>query len=52
MSAVDAENVIRAGVPPVRFAASELSPSYPGYVEGALIAGRAAARQLLAKVGA
>jgi len=52
MAAVDAEDVIRAGAPPIRFAASELSPSYPGYVEGALIAGRAAARQLLAKVGA
>ena len=48
MDAVDAEDVIRAGMPPVRFAASELSPSYPGYVEGALIAGRAAARDLLA----
>ncbi|HHZ08671.1 MAG TPA: FAD-dependent oxidoreductase [Rhizobiales bacterium] len=48
MGAVDAEDVIRAGVPPIRFAASELSPSYPGYVEGALVAGRAAARALIA----
>lgn len=47
MAAVEAEDVIRAGVPPVRFAASELSPSYPGYVEGALVAGRAAARALI-----
>lgn len=47
IGAVDAEDVIRAGASPVRFAASELSPSYPGYVEGALIAGRAAARALI-----
>ena len=51
MRAVDTEDVIRAGVPPIRFAASELSPSYPGYVEGALIAGRAAARALIAAKG-
>ncbi|CAG1013612.1 MAG: FAD-dependent oxidoreductase [Rhizobiaceae bacterium] len=51
-AAVDAEDVIRAGAPPIRFAASELSPSYPGYVEGALIAGRRAARALIAKAGA
>lgn len=51
MGAVDAEDVIRAGAPPIRFAASELSPSYPGYVEGALIAGRAAARALIAAKG-
>ena len=28
---------------PVFFAASELSPSFPGYIEGAIVAGRAAA---------
>lgn len=51
IGAVDAEDVIRGGAPPIRFAASELSPSYPGYVEGALIAGRAAARALVEAQG-
>ncbi|MBN9253755.1 MULTISPECIES: flavin monoamine oxidase family protein [unclassified Mesorhizobium] len=42
-TARDAENIIRAGAPPVHFAASEVSPSFPGYVEGAIVAGRIAA---------
>jgi monoamine oxidase len=46
MEARDAEGVIRRGVGPVRFAASELSPSFPGYVEGAIVAGRDAAALL------
>ena len=41
-----AERIILAGASPVHFAASELSPSFPGYVEGAIVAGRSAARKL------
>ncbi len=46
-SAIDAEEVMRRGLPRVSFAASELSPSYPGYIEGAIVAGRTAAAQVL-----
>lgn len=45
-----AERTILAGAPPVHFAASELSPSFPGYVEGAIVAGRSAARKLAAEL--
>lgn len=48
MDATGAEDVLRAGVAPVFFACSELSPSYPGYIEGAIVAGRKGARQLVA----
>ncbi len=51
MAAVDAEDVIRAGASPVHFASSELSPSFPGYVEGAIAAGRLAARRVLGALG-
>ncbi len=51
MGAVDAEEVIRAGAAPVHFASSELSPSFPGYVEGAIAAGRLAARRVLGALG-
>jgi len=44
MDARDAEAVIRAGAGPIRFACSEISPQYPGYVEGAIVAGRRVAR--------
>jgi monoamine oxidase len=44
----DAENIIRAGAPPLFFASSELSPSFPGYIEGAIVAGRAAAATIMA----
>ena len=44
VTATDAEHIILAGAPPIHFAASELSPSFPGYVEGAIVAGRIAAR--------
>jgi len=47
-SAYDAEAMIRAGVPPVHFAASELAPSFPAYIEGAIVAGREAAERVLA----
>lgn len=46
VTARDAERVILAGAPPVYFAASEVSPSFPGYVEGAIVAGRIAAGKI------
>ncbi|MER8440769.1 flavin monoamine oxidase family protein [Mesorhizobium sp. M1312] len=45
--ATDAERIILAGAPPLHFAASELSPSFPGYIEGAVVAGRIAARKII-----
>ena len=50
MDATYAEDVLRAGAPPVFFACSELSPSYPGYIEGAVVAGRDGARRVLEAV--
>lgn len=52
MGARDAEAVLRAGAPPVFFASSELSPSFPGYVEGAIVAGREAAAKVIASLAA
>ncbi|SFP27428.1 monoamine oxidase [Mesorhizobium sp. NFR06] len=46
VTARHAERIILAGVPPVYFAASEVSPSFPGYVEGAIVAGRIAAAKI------
>ncbi|TIS97767.1 flavin monoamine oxidase family protein [Mesorhizobium sp.] len=46
-TATDAERIILAGAPPLHFAASELSPSFPGYIEGAVVAGRIAARKII-----
>ncbi|RWL44111.1 MAG: flavin monoamine oxidase family protein [Mesorhizobium sp.] len=46
VTARDAERTILAGAPPVHFAASELSPSFPCYVEGAIVAGRIAAAKI------
>jgi monoamine oxidase len=34
----------------MHFASSELSPSFPGYVEGAIVAGRIAARKIIAEL--
>lgn len=48
LSAYNAETIIRAGVPPVHFASSELASSFPAYVEGAIVAGREAAGRVLA----
>ncbi|RWD45026.1 flavin monoamine oxidase family protein [Mesorhizobium sp.] len=48
-SATDAEQTLLAGAPPVYFASSELSPSFPGYVEGAIVAGRIAAQKILSE---
>ncbi|KQS72594.1 hypothetical protein ASG39_02205 [Rhizobium sp. Leaf371] len=45
-AAYDAEAVLRAGVGRVAFASSELSPSFPTYIEGAIIAGRLAAGRI------
>jgi monoamine oxidase len=50
MHATDAEKLLLAGAPPVHFAASELSPSFPGYIEGAIVAGRAAAAKCIASL--
>lgn len=47
LSAYDTEAVIRAGAPPVHFASSELSSSFPAYVEGAIVAGREVAARVL-----
>lgn len=44
----DAETPLRQGFGPIRFAPSELSPRYPGYIEGAIVMGRLAAREALA----
>ena len=46
VAAADAETVLRAGLPRIQFAFSELSPSFPGYVEGAIVAGRASAERV------
>ena len=50
--AKDAEDALRAGLPGVSFASSELSSSYPGYIEGAVVAGRAAAGRVMVEMRA
>jgi monoamine oxidase len=50
-SARDAEDVLRAGMPGLSFACSELSPSFPSYIEGAIVAGRIAATRIVAELG-
>jgi len=52
LGTTDAEDTLRAGAPPVFFASSELSPSYPGYIEGAIVAGREGARKIVAALRA
>lgn len=47
MHAHDAEMVLRAGHPPLHFVSSETALSFPGYVEGAIVAGREAARRVV-----
>jgi len=47
LAAYDAEDVLRRGLSRVAFAPSELSLSYPGYIEGAIVSGRAAAARVL-----
>ncbi len=48
LRAQDAEDVLREGAGRIQFASSELSPSYPGYIEGAIVAGRMAAERIMA----
>lgn len=48
LDARDAEAVLLKGLPRLHFACSELSPSFPGYVEGAIVAGAQAADTVLA----
>lgn len=50
VTARDAEHTIRAGAAPVHFASSELSPSFPGYVEGAIVMGRIAAKEIVTEL--
>jgi monoamine oxidase len=50
VAARDAERTIRAGAGPIHFASSELSPSFPGYVEGAIVVGRIAAREIVSEL--
>ena len=45
MDACQAERLLLEGHGSVIFAASELSPSFPGYIEGAIVAGRIAAEK-------
>ncbi|MET0358108.1 MAG: FAD-dependent oxidoreductase [Pararhizobium sp.] len=45
-AAHDAEALLRQGVGRVAFASSELSPSFPTYIEGAIVAGRLAAGRI------
>ncbi|MDW6021704.1 flavin monoamine oxidase family protein [Mesorhizobium sp. BAC0120] len=47
MDARNAEAVLLEGDDRVQFASSELSPSFPGYVEGAIVAGKIAAERAL-----
>ena len=46
-----AADTLAAGLHLVTFASTELSASFPGYVEGAIHAGRAAARQVVQRLG-
>ncbi len=51
MHATDAEKLIsHRRRRPSHFASSELSPSFPGYIEGAIVAGRAAAAKCIASL--
>jgi monoamine oxidase len=50
LDAADAEDVLNQGAPPVYFASSELSPSFPGYIEGAIVAGKQVAERVFSDV--
>ncbi|WP_105382940.1 flavin monoamine oxidase family protein [Neorhizobium alkalisoli] len=50
LDAADAEDVLNHGAPPVYFASSELSPSFPGYIEGAIVAGKQVAARVFSDV--
>jgi monoamine oxidase len=47
----DAVEVLRGGAPGITFASTELAPTFPGYVEGAITAGRDAAERVLRSLG-
>lgn len=46
-TARDAHDVLRRGLDRIAFASTEISPSFPGYIEGAICAGRAAASAIV-----
>jgi monoamine oxidase len=46
---LDAVEVLQRGVPRITFASTELAATFPGYVEGAISAGRAAAVRVAAE---
>jgi monoamine oxidase len=46
LDAADTEDVLREGLPSIRFASSELALSYPGYIEGAITAGKWIAQEI------
>ncbi|HMF66906.1 MAG TPA: flavin monoamine oxidase family protein [Phyllobacterium sp.] len=50
MHATDAEDILRRGLPGITFASSEVSPSFPGYIEGAIVAGRLAAQVVIRRL--
>ena len=47
----DAVGLLRSGVPGITFASTELASAFPGYIEGALTAGTAAADAVLTALG-
>ena len=49
---LDAVDVLLEGAPGITFACTELAPTFPGYVEGAITAGQAAAARVAALVRA
>ncbi len=51
MHAPQAATELAAGLPLVTFASTELATRFPGYVEGAIVAGQAAAAQVLQSLG-
>lgn len=48
--APNAADALATGLPLVTFASTELATRFPGYVEGAIVAGRAAAAQVLLRL--
>lgn len=47
LNAPDTEDVLREGLPSMHLASSELALSYPGYIEGAIIAGKRVAQEII-----
>jgi len=46
LHSADAEDILRQGLPNLQFASSELALSFPGYIEGAIAAGKQIAQKL------